>query len=218
MRKARDSQLQARVIRSGHPARQHRRLPRGGRTWEAPVTLQRNDDPNFFNDRPTVTADPYHPGVVHAVWERVGQETTNGTSTWKQPVYLAKSTDDGRTWATSKVVDMPANSGVIGTQLVALPDGTLLIGMHHETDTDASTQVIRSTDGGKTWSEPTLSCADMHGDGGLAVGRPRQWPTRRVGFWVEQRKPLLRPSLRRDTNRRSRTILPVLVASSERCK
>jgi hypothetical protein len=62
--------------------------------YQAPVTLQRNDDPNFFNDRPTVTADPYHPGVVYAVWDRVDQETTNGTSTWKQPVYLAKSTDD----------------------------------------------------------------------------------------------------------------------------
>ncbi|MEV0622670.1 sialidase family protein [Nonomuraea sp. NPDC050404] len=129
----------------------------GGHTWETPVTLQRNDDPNFFNDRPTVTADPYHPGVVYAVWDRVDQETTNGTSTWKQPVYLAKSTDDGRTWTTGKVVDMPANSGVIGTQLVTLPDGTLLIGMHHETDTEASTQVIRSTDGGKTWSAPTLN-------------------------------------------------------------
>ncbi|NJP93139.1 hypothetical protein HCN51_27455 [Nonomuraea sp. FMUSA5-5] len=27
-----------------------------GQTWQEPVTLQRNDDPNVFNDRPTVTA------------------------------------------------------------------------------------------------------------------------------------------------------------------
>lgn len=125
----------------------------GGKHWDAPVTLQRDDNPRFFNDRPTVTADPYHPGVVYAVWDRI-DSTDAG---WVQPVYLAKSTDDGRTWTTSKVYDVPNNSGVIGTQLVPLADGTLLIGMHHETDTEGATQVIRSTDGGKTWSAPTLN-------------------------------------------------------------
>lgn len=125
----------------------------GGVTWDAPVTLGRDDNPRFFNDRPTVTADPYHPGVVYAVWDRV-DATDQG---WVQPVYLAKSTDDGRTWTSAKVYDVPDNSGVIGTQLVPLADGTLLITMHHETDTEGSTQVIRSTDGGLTWSAPTLN-------------------------------------------------------------
>ncbi|GAA3615131.1 sialidase family protein [Nonomuraea rosea] len=129
----------------------------GGRTWAAPTTLQRDDNPRFFNDRPTVTADPYRPGVVYAVWDRIDDQSTSTTPNWVQPVYLAKSTDDGRTWTTSKVYDVPTNSGVIGTQLVPLPDGTLLIAMHHETITDGSTQVIRSTDGGKTWSAPTLN-------------------------------------------------------------
>ncbi|UBU12041.1 sialidase family protein [Nonomuraea gerenzanensis] len=129
----------------------------GGRTWDTPVTLQRDDNVRFFNDRPSVTADPYRPGVVYAVWDRIDDQSTSTTPNWVQPVYLAKSTDDGRTWTTSKVYDVPVNSGVIGTQLVALPDGTLLIGMHHETITEGSTQVIRSTDGGRTWSAPTLN-------------------------------------------------------------
>ncbi|WP_141721898.1 sialidase family protein [Micromonospora citrea] len=124
----------------------------GGQTWDAPVNLQRDDNPRFFNDRPTVTADPYRPGVVYAVWDRV-DSTEAG---WVQPIYLAKSTDDGRTWTTSKVYDFPNNSGAIGTQLVPLPDGTLLMGMHYETNTESATQVIRSTDGGRTWSAPTL--------------------------------------------------------------
>ncbi|MEQ4715516.1 sialidase family protein [Nonomuraea sp. B19D2] len=129
----------------------------GGRHWDAPVTLQRDDNPRFFNDRPSVTADPYRPGVVYAVWDRIDNQSTDTEENWVQPIYLAKSTDDGRTWTTSKVYDVPTNSGVIGTQLVPLPDGTLLIGMHHETSTDGSTQVIRSTDGGRTWSAPTLN-------------------------------------------------------------
>ncbi|MEV4566233.1 sialidase family protein [Nonomuraea sp. NPDC049419] len=125
----------------------------GGRTWGAPVTLQRDDNVRFFNDRPSVTADPYRPGVVYAVWDRIDDQSTEAEPNWIQPVYLAKSTDDGRTWTTSKVFDVPKNSGVIGTQLVALPDGTLLIGMHHETIDEGFTQVIRSTDGGRTWSK-----------------------------------------------------------------
>ncbi|GAA2300092.1 sialidase family protein [Nonomuraea roseoviolacea subsp. roseoviolacea] len=129
----------------------------GGWTWDTPVTLQRDDNPRFFNDRPSVTADPYHPGVIYAVWDRIDNQSTDTTENWVQPIYLAKSTDDGRTWTTSKVYDVPTNSGVIGTQLVPLPDGTLLIGMHHETDTEGATQVIRSTDGGRTWSAPTLN-------------------------------------------------------------
>jgi hypothetical protein len=127
----------------------------GGQHWDKPVTLQRDDNPQFFNDRPTVTADPYRPGVVYAVWDRVDSTAER----WIQPVYLAKSTDDGRTWTTRKVYDVPADSGVIGTQLVPLPDGTLLIGMHYETNTEGATQVIRSTDGGRTWSAPTLNVA-----------------------------------------------------------
>ncbi|WP_435839192.1 sialidase family protein [Streptodolium elevatio] len=129
----------------------------GGKHWDAPATLQRDDTPRFFNDRPTVTADPYHPGVVYAVWDRIDDQSTGTESNWVQPVYLAKSTDDGRTWSTSKVYDVPTNSGAIGTQLVPLADGTLLIGMHFETATEGFTQVIRSTDGGATWSAPTLN-------------------------------------------------------------
>ncbi|QKG21362.1 BNR/Asp-box repeat-containing protein [Actinomadura verrucosospora] len=128
----------------------------GGKHWDAPATLQRDDDPEFFNDRPAVTADPYHPGVVYAVWDRVD---TRSNGEWVQPVYMAKSTDDGRTWSTKKAYDFPANGGAIGTELVPMADGTLLIGMHQETDTGAATQVIRSTDGGNTWSAPTLDVA-----------------------------------------------------------
>jgi hypothetical protein len=129
----------------------------GGRHWDPPVTLQRDDNPRFFNDRPAVTADPYHPGVVYVVWDRIDDQSTDSEENWVQPIFLSKSTDDGRTWTTKKVYDVPTNSGVVGTQLEPLADGTLLITMHYETDTEGKAQVIRSTDGGKTWSAPTLN-------------------------------------------------------------
>jgi hypothetical protein len=131
----------------------------GGEHWAAPVTLRRDDNPEFFNDRPSITADPYHPGVVYAVWDRSDNQSTDTTENWTQPVYLAKSTDDGRTWTSKKVVDTPTNSGTIGNVLQPLADGTLLLATHFETDTAAYTQVMRSTDGGSTWSAPTLDAA-----------------------------------------------------------
>jgi hypothetical protein len=135
------------------------RSPDGGRTWEAPVTLKRDDDFQFFNDRPTVTADIHHPGTVYVTWDRTDDQSTDTEDDWVAPVWLSKSTDDGRTWTTRKVYDTPRNSGVIGTQLIPLADGTLLIGMQFRTDTEAFTQVIRSTDGGLTWSAPTLNAS-----------------------------------------------------------
>ncbi|WP_433186279.1 hypothetical protein [Actinoallomurus sp. CA-150999] len=128
----------------------------GGEHWDAPVTLQRDDTTEFFNDRPAITADPYHPGVVYAVWDRSFSESDG---TWGQPVYMAKSTDDGKTWTSKKVYDFPTNSGAIGAVVQPMADGTLLLGMHVETDTTAATQVVRSTDGGDTWSTPTLNAA-----------------------------------------------------------
>ncbi|WP_345438219.1 exo-alpha-sialidase [Actinoallomurus vinaceus] len=128
----------------------------GGEHWDAPVTLQRDDTTEFFNDRPAITADPYHPGVLYTVWDRSFSESDG---TWGQPVYMAKSTDDGKTWTTKKVYDFPTNSGAIGTVVTPMADGSLLLGMHVETDTTAATQVVRSTDGGDTWSTPTLNVA-----------------------------------------------------------
>ncbi|MDX2970534.1 sialidase family protein [Kribbella solani] len=130
----------------------------GGEHWADAVTLQRDTTSKLFNDRPAVTADPYHPGVVYTVWDRVEDTSTDSAEHSVQPVYLSKSTDDGRTWSKAKkIYDVPDNTGTIGTVLTPLADGTLLIGMHYLTATAGATQVIRSTDGGATWSKPTLN-------------------------------------------------------------
>ena len=48
----------------------------GGDTWSEPVTLQRNIGdadvaPYFFNDKESITADPFDSNYVYAIWDRL---------------------------------------------------------------------------------------------------------------------------------------------------
>ena len=71
-------------------------------------------------------------------------------------VCAIRSTDDGKTWsAPATVVDTPADDR--DPSVACLPDGTLLCnfftyGKYGECDTC----IVRSTDGGRTWSAPDL--------------------------------------------------------------
>ena len=42
----------------------------GGRTWAAPVTVQRDGPGLFSNDKPQITVDPNDPNLVYATWTR----------------------------------------------------------------------------------------------------------------------------------------------------
>jgi hypothetical protein len=129
----------------------------GGFNWQAPVTLIRDTDTEFFDDRPTVTADPYHPGVVYVVWDRVDDTSTDTVEHYTQPLYLARSDDDGKTWGPAhKVYDTAVNTGTIGNEITVLHDGTLLDVYAFVTDTTFAAHVIRSTDKGETWSAPVV--------------------------------------------------------------
>ncbi|MFO1071031.1 MAG: sialidase family protein [Geminicoccaceae bacterium] len=43
----------------------------GGRSWGDPVTLIKDTDPRFFNDKNAITADPKDSRYVYAVWDRL---------------------------------------------------------------------------------------------------------------------------------------------------
>ncbi len=65
---------------------------------------------------------------------------------------LVTSPDGGETWETNPRIvaqDWPSSAPVR-----ELPDGTRLLGVYHEDADTAYGGVIRSTDGGKTWSAP----------------------------------------------------------------
>ncbi len=136
----------------------------GGLTWSDPITVIRDTDPRFFNDKESITADPVHPGFVYLVWDRV--ETPLGTVIepehvvgfgFKGPAALARTTDFGKSWEEPRVIfDPGANKQTIGNQIVVLPNGDLvdvfndILMLPHRTEFDVA--VIRSTDRGDTWT------------------------------------------------------------------
>jgi len=124
----------------------------GGVTWSTPVAVQTDQNPGttgpfYFNDRDSVTADPSN-GHVYLVWDRL---TTDATAS--VPTYLARSTDAGATWSTRSIYDPGAGNEAFNNQIAILPNGDLLDFFTLFTGAlTTSLQVIRSTDGGLTWS------------------------------------------------------------------
>jgi hypothetical protein len=104
----------------------------GGLTWSAPITVRHDTDPNFFNDKDAVTADPLNPSLVYAVWDRgdfadgSGHRHSSAFNGYKQPGLFARSTDGGQTWQpTLTIYDPGAKGGTFDHQIVVRPDGTL---------------------------------------------------------------------------------------------
>ena len=134
----------------------------GGRRW-SPATPLIVSGSSFFNDKNSITADPTDARYVYAVWDRLALAGGG-------PALLARTTDGGLTWEGARVIyDPGSRSQTIGSQIVVLPNGTL-VNAFTQIDPGpggaeaASIQVIRSTDRGGSWSGP-IKVADL-----LAVG------------------------------------------------
>jgi hypothetical protein len=124
----------------------------GGITWSAPATLIR-DGAAAFNDKETATADPTDARFAYVVWDRITPQNTG-------PTWFARTTDGGATWEPARVIyDPGVGAQTIGNLIRVLPDGTLvnlaahLIGSD-ESFSQATLEVVRSTDHGATWSAP----------------------------------------------------------------
>ena len=125
----------------------------GGRSWSEATPLIVSGS-TFFNDKNTITADPTDARYVYAVWDRLALAGGG-------PALLARTTDGGLTWEAARVIYDPGpSSQTIGSQIVVLPNGTL-VNVFTQIDPGpngtqvASIQVIRSTDSGGGWSGPT---------------------------------------------------------------
>jgi hypothetical protein len=141
----------------------------GGRTWSTPVTVQRDVSPNHFvfNDKESLTPDPYRPGVAYVVWDRsrfpsdsASTEASHSVAFRGDP-FFSKTTDGGATWSTPRDI-LPQNQLVttIGNQIAVLRDGSLvdvfLFWKGSGTPNASLMGAMRSTDGGQTWTKPIV--------------------------------------------------------------
>jgi hypothetical protein len=141
----------------------------GGLTWSDPITLIRDENPRFLNDKNSLTADPTDSSYVYAVWDRlqspvgtvINPENVVGFG-FKGPVYFSRTTDGGQSWEAARSIYDPAgNNQTIGNQIVVQPNGTVIdffneILNFKNSDKgskfDFNLALIRSTDKGATWT------------------------------------------------------------------
>ena len=143
----------------------------GGATWSLPRVL-RFDNPralgNNFNDKETLTADPFDSSLVYATWQRLvspserasGKAYENSFS-WYSEAYFTRSTNGGQSWEPARAIFTEKGRHVqtIGNQVDVLPDGTLINGfnlIHAITNRKGmrgyNVALMRSPDKGTSWS------------------------------------------------------------------
>jgi hypothetical protein len=127
----------------------------------------------LFNDKESVTADPVHPGVAYAVWDRLVAPPASPVGfpherAYFGPALLSKTTDFGRTWSAPRViVGLPSQDQTIGNVIVvdrqtgALYDFFNLIQNASNAGGHRGYNVafIKSVDGGATWTKPKVIAA-----------------------------------------------------------
>jgi hypothetical protein len=144
----------------------------GGATWSTPRII-RFDNPralgNNFNDKETLTADPFDSRLVYATWqrivspsERVSPRGYENATSYYSAAWFARSTNSGESWEPARPIfrEHGALTQTIGNQVEVLPDGTLINGfdlIHAVTNRHGTrgynVALVRSPDKGVTWSD-----------------------------------------------------------------
>jgi hypothetical protein len=135
-----------------------------GATWGPVIALKRDEDPNVFNDKESITADYTRPGFVYAIWDRLifPKEKSGGRSfehaaAFRGPIWFAKTENDSD-WTSRQIFDPGQNDQTIGNQIVVMPDGDLVDAFtQFSNDNKGGRQgglirVMRSEDAGDSWS------------------------------------------------------------------
>jgi len=143
----------------------------GGESWGPPLEVTADD--TFGLDKQSITADPYNPNLVYAVWDRflsppginANDHGKINARSYVQQAWLSRSTNGGARWEAPRVLYNPGtHAWTIGSIVVVLPNAThdlldgLVITADHKTPLlGQHIAVVRSTDHGVTWDKkPTF--------------------------------------------------------------
>jgi hypothetical protein len=157
----------------------------GGITWGRPVVVSDGQGTDvaptqIFNDKEWIAVDtdpssPYY-GRTYLTWTRF---LSHNGDTAESPIYEAHSDDGGRTWTTPQEISGSAsfcsfvnngranacNSDQFSVPATA-PDGTVYVSFINDQNEsiwetgeqfDDQYLVVKSTDGGDTWSDPVIA-------------------------------------------------------------
>jgi hypothetical protein len=130
----------------------------GALSWSAPTFINPTTSPTILNDKEWIAVDhnPASPfrDRVYVTWTRYLFNPNNGSYV-QSPIAFVSSSDGGRTFTAPKLI-----SGNVlysqGSRPIVGPDGALYVfwdGSTRLASTD-STYMVKSTDGGATWSAP----------------------------------------------------------------
>ncbi|HZT43656.1 MAG TPA: IPT/TIG domain-containing protein [Chthonomonadaceae bacterium] len=111
----------------------------GGQTWSSPITVAANGG---FNDKESVTADPFDYHYIYIVWD------VNNLP------QFSRTTDAGATWSAHAAQNGSGNT--IDHQVVVAPNDTLYDFYNDYSNGDSAT-FVSSSDRGTTWSAATLA-------------------------------------------------------------
>jgi len=155
----------------------------GGATWGNARLIKSDQGTSpifevtqFFNDKESVTADPVNAGTAYVVWDRLKSPSHSPDAdlrahAFRGPAWFSKTTDGGKTWTgTRAIFDPGQNSQTIGNQIVVDPKTDVLYDFFELIQTTGSPKFtprglsvgfISSSDGGATWSKPTIVSAQV---------------------------------------------------------
>ena len=130
----------------------------GALSWGAPTFIDATTSPAIFNDKEWIAADSNaHSPFANRVYVTFTRFVFNG-STGKyvqSPIFEAYSTDGGQTFSQPQSIVGNVLYGQ-GSRPTVGPDGTVYVFWDGSTRlaTTDSTYMVKSTDGGVTWSQP----------------------------------------------------------------
>jgi len=130
----------------------------GQLSWGAPVFINQTTAPSTLNDKEWIAVDSHASSAfrdnVYVTWTRFKFNPHNGAYV-QSPIFFVSSTDGGATFSSPKAISGNVLYGQ-GSRPVVGPDGTLYVFWDGSTRLASlnSTYMVKSTDGGATFSKP----------------------------------------------------------------